>query len=170
MKKKSLVIVLIILLVIFIGFFIIKNAFVTATDEMPNAETSTPTDIKEYGERHQVEDLYDEENVPKLTQAEKELLAKVYTHGDVNQDGYVNGEDAQAALKLYVDTRVAHSRNYQTKVEVFTGDIDGDGLVLVEDAQLLLRYDAEYTTKGPAEVGTLEEYVARYLAEKNSNN
>lgn len=170
MKKKSLLIVLIILVVVLIGFFIIKNAFVTATDEIPNAGTATPPDIEEYGARHQVEDVFDEENVPKLTQTEKDLLAKVYTHGDVNRDGLVNGEDAQAALELYVDTRVAKLRNYQTKAEVFTGDVDGDGLVLVMDAQLLLRYDAEYTTKGPAEVGTLEEYVARYLAEKNSNN
>lgn len=162
MKKKTLLIILIILLFILVGFFIVKNAFVTANDEMPNAETATVEEIKEYGEKHI--DITGE--VKKLTESEKELLASVYKFGDITQDGYITEKDAEAALDIYTKTQVSHKRDYQTVAEIYTGDVDENGIVSVEDAQILLCYYVESVAKGP-KINDLKDYVANF---SNRNN
>ena len=62
-----------------------------------------------------------------------------YLLGDINDDGTVSVEDAQAALQEYV-RGMAHQDLTFTKKQMLAGDINKDGQITVEDAQHILRY------------------------------
>lgn len=54
--------------------------------------------------------------------------------GDINQDGKITSVDALLALKMFVDD------DYGTSAQRENADVDCDGMVTVNDVQMILRY------------------------------
>src|SRR5882672_638034 len=63
--------------------------------------------------------------------------------GDVNNDGAINGTDAQYVLQAVVGTRTL------TPAQRADADVDGDGDVDVADAQLIQQFTSGTITQFP---------------------
>jgi hypothetical protein len=162
MKKKILLISGIVIFVAIIAVYVAKVAFVEA-----NKDADVNLEMSEA----EAEDLYNmpqtkDENgkYEKLTENEIKVLSKYYTLGDVksqgvDKDNRIDTDDAKTALNIYVKTSLGQKRN-QTKGEIFTADLNGDGEVSVDDAQILLLYAV---AKPHIPNVTLQEYVSNKM-------
>ena len=62
-----------------------------------------------------------------------------YLRGDANSNGEIGADDAQKALKAYVNT-LAGKDTGMSAVERLAADVDGDGQITATDAQVILKY------------------------------
>ena len=144
MKKRIIILSIICVVATIIGFCMAKVAFVEANDDDPNTvELTSKEEALNYGANYQAktdggyEPLTDNEK----NQFQKFVDSKDLIKGDLNSDGQVNVNDAEIALRLYTNIIVSKSEDAQiTKLELFSGDIDGDNRVDNIDAQTILKY------------------------------
>lgn len=157
MKKKILLISGIILFVAIIAAYVAKVAFVEANKDTDVNLEMSEAEVKDLFNMPQNKDS--EGNYEKLTENEMKVFEKYYTFGDVNTDKIIDSNDAQKALEIYTHTILGQNR-LQTKGEIFTGDVNKDGELSVDDAQILLNFSV-YKPLNPDT--TLEYYVANKL-------
>ena len=142
MKKKIGLISIILMFIALIVLCVAKLAYVQAADDEINLADMTDEQIVEYSKKEQTVD--ENGKYVKLTDDEINAFKKVLKQGDVTYDGKINTMDAQKALEIYTKTKLGQTRK-QTKGEIYTGDIDGDGVVSLDDAQNLLKFNADFT-------------------------
>lgn len=70
-----------------------------------------------------------------------------YIRGDLNGNGTVGVDDAQAALIAYTE-QFAGNDSGLNAVQMKAADVNGDGALTVEDAQFILIYYTENTVAG----------------------
>lgn len=76
--------------------------------------------------------------------------------GDVNQDGFVDSDDAVLVLRDYVNTMLG-AESFLDENQIVAADVDGDGFVDSDDASLILTY---YATALTGEVPSWEDLLS----------